>query len=68
MMSRIRWCVRRTVGALCNVIEPHYDSYEQFLIDDKYVRTAWANLEHMKEGAKKGDTVNVPRQFPKPKK
>ena len=60
MITMIRWFVRRTVGALCEVIEPHYGSYEEFLIEDQYFREYSQYLACM-EAVRKGDVVRFSR-------
>ena len=57
MSTRIRWFVRRTVGALCTFIEPAFGSYEEFLIDEKNERIASLILAGIKAG-RKGDVID----------
>ena len=64
MITRIRWFVRRTVGGLCNVIEPHFGSYEKFMIDEKNDRIASVILAGIEAGRKGGDvTFRRPAPF-----
>ena len=56
-ITRIRWCVRRAVGALCNVIEPYYEDYEEFLIDEEHDRIVSVILAGMEAG-RKGDVID----------
>ena len=60
MFARIRFFVRRTVGALCTVIEPAFGSYEEFLIDEKYLREYSQHLACM-EAVRKGDVIRFRR-------
>ena len=60
LSTRIRWFVRRAVGALCTVIEPHYGSYEEFLIEEQHLRKHYQWLACMK-AVRKGDIIRFRR-------